>query len=99
MRFSSQVLQEYADGHESQLQVPLQTQAENSYESHGFYTRLDTSAALVNQSLPGDGGRIEASELSGILRQIDNSCFFNTEKPNSMNISTSQAPYAKAVEI
>lgn len=43
---------------------------------------------LTDSSLPHNNcanGKVEASELSGILHQIDNSLIFNTEHQNSIN--------------
>ena len=109
MKFCNEAFSEYEDiripqehqvnpGNESQKteNTPIDTK-NNSLELYGP-AMFDASGKVLNQSISRiGGGKIEAAELSGILYQTDNSLVYNTEKPNSNNISAAdQMPYRKS---
>ena len=77
MQKTSENLQD--GGHTRVMNFNQQALAEYT-DNQPLHSQVDEDT--TNPMIVGEGvSRIEASELSGILRQIDNSCIYNTEKP------------------
>jgi len=80
-KFCGEALSEYTGDHAKANSIQAHQPCSFGHEN---------SQVWSNQFLPGENGKVEAAELSGLLSQIDCSMIFNTEKPSSVDISTSQ---------